>query len=187
MNIQYSFKSEGEEIPYYRFLYRNDFKQVLKVKGGRNYWFEDGTYLPEFIKEETLKQHDFGHNYPAFDKVMVLFIHWFEDLKRRDVDNYSYKPFIDVIRKLRIVDDDSWKEVSINTIGLLAKEGEKESVEMHVVPFAFYPEYLKSKHASLFNTNNFKKKSMQENTQKIDEFKEIQKKYNLTSGEGFFE
>lgn len=186
MNVQYLFKNDGEEIPYYRFLYRNDFKQVLKVSGVRNYWFKDGTYLPEFIKEETLKQHDFSDNYPAFDKTMILFIHWFEDLKRRDIDNYSYKPFIDVIRKLRIVEDDSWKEVSVTTIGLLAKEGDEESVEMHVIPFEYFPDYLKVKYASLFNSNNYKEKSMQHNTQKIDEFKEIQKKYNLTSGEEFF-
>ena len=95
MKPQFTFWVEGKDIPYYHFHYEKEFIEVLRIRG-RRYYFKDGTYLPEYIKEETLKQYDFDQDYPIFDKAMVLIFHSFTESIQRDLDNYSYKPFIDI-------------------------------------------------------------------------------------------
>src|SRR5690554_6137002 len=153
VEVQNTFMYQVNEIPYYKFIYkRNLIDIILKKQKGRRYYFSDGTYLPQYIGEETKKQFNFENNdFVTFDKAMIVIIHAFDDIRiPRDLDNYHYKPFIDVIRKLQIVSDDSWQEVALNTIGILEEE---ERIEIFVVPFSYYPEFINSNNRlkTLFN------------------------------------
>lgn len=151
---QHTFVYQDREIPYYHFIYKKNFTEIIgkRQKGRRRNYFSDGTYLPQYIGEETKKQFNFENNdFVTFDKAMIVIIHAFDDIRiLRDLDNYHYKPFIDVIRKLQIVSDDSWQEVALNTIGILEEE---ERIEIFVVPFSYYPEFINSNNRlkTLFN------------------------------------
>lgn len=153
MDYQNSFQIKGEVVPYYHFHYEKEFKEVIRIKNiqeknrSNRYYFKDGTYLPKFIRQETIKQYDFSSGYVSFGKVMIIIIHSFSDDIPKDLDNYHYKPFIDVIRKLKIVEDDSWQQVGITTLG---QHSEIESIDLYVVPYHFYVEFLCQKLSNLF-------------------------------------
>lgn len=151
MNIQNSFQVNGENIPFYHFYYEKEFSEVIrnkKISRKNSYYFKDGKYLPQFLAEETTKQFDFDSDYVAFEKAMFITIHAFSDFYTpRDLDNFNYKPFIDVIRKLKIVKDDTWKEVNTAHFGIYE---EKESVDLYVVPFQYTLPFLQYELNGLF-------------------------------------
>lgn len=158
MEFQYSFNLNGKFIPYYHFYYEKEFKEVLRIRQiqesypKNRYYFKDGTYLPQFISQETTEQFNFDSDYVTFERVMFLIIHRFaaDDDIPKDLDNYYYKPFIDVIRRLKIIDDDSWKQAGIMNI---AEYGEKESIDMYVVPYQYFIDFLKNELDFLFRKN----------------------------------
>ncbi|MFD2658461.1 MULTISPECIES: hypothetical protein [Gracilibacillus] len=172
MKTQYSFKNDdGKVIPFYKFSYQKDFSSVLRVrktKYNRQYLFADGTYLPQFISSETAKQFDFNSNYVVFEKAMLIIVHAFAGYNViSDLDNYTYKPFIDTIRKLKIIEDDTWRESSITNIGVLSEE---EKIDLYVVPFQHYIDFLIHELKYIF-TEDF-------NIQSIREKEEMEKLAN---------
>lgn len=157
LNFQCSFKVKEKDIPYYHFYYENKFTEVLRKAEIQSrtrenrYYFKDGTYLPQFISQETTKQFDFSSDYVTFKRAMIVIIHRFSDHILRDLDNYYYKPFIDVIKKLKIIEDDSWEHVGILNIGGFAEE--KENIEIFVIPFQYFVDFINQKLRFLFAGN----------------------------------
>lgn len=142
MDVQYTFKVNDKEIPYYYFIYQHEFDRTIRIKSlreRRNYTLFDGQYLPQYLTAETAKQFDFNQDYVVFQQAMIVILHSFDDNQSKDLDNFSYKPFIDTIRKTKIIRDDSWKEVSITKLGQYAEE---QRIELYVVPKQYYPEFL---------------------------------------------
>lgn len=153
MNYQYCFEIGNKTIPYYHFKYEKEFKEVLRIdklqrlNKGNRYYFEDGTYLPQFISQETQKQFDFQSNYVTFERVMMIIIHWFSDFIPKDLDNYYYKPFIDVFRRLKIIEDDSWKQVGIMNLGEYA---DNEKIDVYIIPYQYFNNFISQKLVYLF-------------------------------------
>ena len=156
MDYQYSFQIYGNTVPYYHFHYEKEFKEVIRIKNiqeknrSNRYYFKDGTYLPQFVNQETAKQFNFNSDYATFEKAIILIIHSFSDEVPKDLDNYYYKPFIDVIRKLKIIEDDSWEQAGITNLGSYA---DNECIDVYVVPYQFYIYFLSQKLDYLFNGN----------------------------------
>ncbi len=166
MDIQFCFEAhDGKTIPYYKFTYKYPFTKVLKTRNKRykrEYVLEEGMYLPEYIAKETTRQFDFNSNYVVFDKVMFVIVHGFAECKAiRDLDNYTYKPFIDTIRKLKVIDDDTWEESGITNIGV---ETSEELIDLYVVPYKYYIEFLKIELDHLF----YKKTKIQSVRDKLE-------------------
>lgn len=172
---------KDDYIPYYHFQYRKEFKDVLRIKAiqrsnRKRYYFKDGTYLPQYIAQETTKQFNFNSDYATFERVMIVIVHWFSDRIPKDLDNYHYKPFIDEIRRLKIIEDDSWENVGLTNIGGYA---DHEYIDLYVIPYQYYIEFLEMKLRHLF-----KKKYQISSIKEKSERKVI--KNNEFEDDGFF-
>ncbi|WP_157052515.1 RusA family crossover junction endodeoxyribonuclease [Ornithinibacillus contaminans] len=128
-----TFSFNGLEIPYYHLQYDGEFYQYLRLK---NRYLADGTRINSYFANETIKQIK---SLEPFDKAFMTIIHYFPDNRSRDLDNNYYKPIIDSIRKARIIEDDSWQNVSLLTLGDLA---DKEKIEVYVTPHEYAIEFL---------------------------------------------
>jgi hypothetical protein len=154
MNYQYNFVVNDKVVPYYHFKYEKEFKEVIRIRDIQEksrksrYYFKDGTYLPQYISQETTKQFDFQSNYVTFERVMIVIVHWFPDFFPKDLDNYYYKPFIDVFRRLKIIEDDSWKQVGVMNLGEYA---DKERIDIYIIPYQYFGDFITRELFHLFD------------------------------------
>ena len=127
----------GLEIPYYHFLYEGDFYKYLRIRN--NKYFGNGMRINEYFLTETFKQYDFNGEYTAFTKALMVIVHHFTDYTERDLDNNSYKPIIDAIRKTGIIENDSWYNLSLMMIG---DEAENEKIEAFIIPHEYTGDFM---------------------------------------------
>lgn len=143
------FEVDGKQIPYYYFIYDKNLHVLLRRK---NYWkaiqtkLEDGTYLIEYLMNETWKQFDDSENFYVFDRAFMLIIHYFSDNRIRDVDNFVYKPIIDCIKKTRIIKDDDFKNLALTTVG---QPDIKDCIEVYLIPFWYYGDFIQKEFYNL--------------------------------------
>lgn len=146
------FNHRGENIPYYHFTYEGEFYKYLRIRN--NKLLGNGTRINEFFVKKSFEQYEFNSDYYIFPKAVMIIIHYFDDLKNRDLDNNSYKPLIDGIKKTGIIEDDSWQNLSIMLIGSINKSGgSKEKIETILVPSQHFITFLSLK---ILSDNLFK-------------------------------
>lgn len=146
------FNHGGERIPYYHFTYDGEFYRYLRIRN--NKILGDGTRINEFFVKKSFEQYNFSGNYYIFPKAVMIIIHYFADFKKRDMDNNSYKPLIDGIKKTGIIQDDSWQDLSIMLIGGVNKSGvSEERIDSILVPSQYFIGFLSSE---ILSDNHFK-------------------------------
>src|SRR5699024_142081 len=78
-------------------------------------------------------------------KTAVIFAHFFKDTKTRDLDNRNKKYILDAIKRTGVLEDDSWRHVTLTDMAFL---DEGNHVQVFVVPEkiyqAFYEELNKN-------------------------------------------
>ncbi|MBA2176812.1 hypothetical protein H0266_18190 [Halobacillus locisalis] len=147
MKTQKTFKYNDENIPYYHFVYQGDFSHVIHRKK-RIPSHEDRikvknrTELASFLIDKTIEQFDFPNyqgDYPHFNEAVIVIIHSFTDLYTRDLDNFYYKPIIDVIKHTGIIKDDTWDSCSLTNFG---KNDTENKIQAFVIPHSYYPHFF---------------------------------------------
>src|SRR5699024_7409535 len=103
------------------------------------------------------------------EKQAVIFVHFFRDIKTRDLDNRNKKYILDAIKRTGILEDDSWRHVTLLDIAFL-DEGYNH-VQVFVVPEKIYPAFYKE-----LNKNHQK---FIENKRFEQQFEAFQKTYKL--------
>ena len=140
MNLNVNtFTTKGQAIPYYYFVYEGDFYKYLHIRN--NKYFGNGTRINEFFLNETFRQYDFSDTFTAFTKATMIIIHCFPDYTERDLDNNSYKPVIDAVRKIGIIENDAWYNLSLMLFG---DEAESEKIEAFIVPHEYTGNFITS-------------------------------------------
>jgi hypothetical protein len=134
---------KGLEVPFYHFVYEGDFYKYLRIRNNKN--FGNGMRINEYFLTETFKQYDFHGEFTAFAKAMMVIIHHFTDYTERDLDNNSYKPVIDAVRKTGIIENDSWFNLSLM---LLGDDAENENIEVFIMPHEYTTDFLFSNELS---------------------------------------
>lgn len=142
------FTFNGLEIPFYYFEYEGNFYQDIYRKNAK--YFHDGMRIKEFFANKTVEQLNSYSSKYTFRKAFMLIVHYFPDDRARDLDNYAYKPVIDSIRMTRVIEDDSWQNLSLFTLG---DSSETERLEVYVVPFQYTIEFLLSIVPEKFNVD----------------------------------
>lgn len=145
---------KGFEVPYYHFVYEGEFYKYLRIRN--NKYFGNGMRINEYFLTETFKQYDFHDEFIAFTKAMMVIIHNFTDYTERDLDNNSYKPVIDAVRKTGIIENDSWFNLSLM---LLGDEAENEKIEVFIIPHEYTAHFIFSNELSIIS-NLFKRPSI---------------------------
>src|SRR5699024_5359402 len=72
-------------------------------------------------------------------KTAVIFAHFFKDTKTRDLDNRNKKYILDAIKRTGVLEDDSWRLVTLSDIALL-DEGYNH-LQVFVLPKKIYPAF----------------------------------------------
>lgn len=144
--LHYLKLSEMEgEIPYYAFQYKgfnnSDLKlrtQSLRQNRQQIAKLDKGT-LREWFFNETHKQLDRTGDYYRFSKAVLIVIHHFSTSKQTDLDNYDYKYMIDAIKSMQIIEDDSFQNLDIYTLGVQDKE---DGLECFLIPKGYLSIFL---------------------------------------------
>lgn len=133
-------------IPYYHFIYEGDFYNYLRIKN--NKLLANGMRINQYFFKETYTQYKNSELDLKFEKALMILIHSFPDNQPRDLDNIQYKPVIDAIRKTKIINDDSWQNLSLMYLGSLS---EKEKIDVYLVPHTHVRNFLSSELNSYFS------------------------------------
>lgn len=148
-----SISVKGQNIPFYHFVFEGEFYKYLRIRNNR--LLGDGTRINEHFLKGSFEQYDFNNTYYVFSRAVMIIIHYFTDLSKRDLDNNSYKPVIDGIRKTGIIPDDNWQDLSLMVLGDIVSEiGAQERIEAFVVPHYYFIDFIASK---VIEPNIFKK------------------------------
>ncbi len=131
--------TKGLEIPYYHFLYEGDFYKYLRIRN--NKYLGDGSRINEYFLNNTFEQYDLDDTFIAFQRAMMIIIHYFKDYNERDLDNNSYKPVIDAIKKTGIIKDDAWYNLSLMFLG---NQNENEKIETIIIPHEYLSDFILS-------------------------------------------
>jgi hypothetical protein len=157
-----TFSVGGIDIPYYHFIYKGDFYKYLRIRN--NKLLGNGMRINEYFQKRAYEHYNFKSNELVFNKGLMIIIHYFRDLGKRDLDNNSYKPLIDGIKKTGIIKDDSWQDLSLMFIGAMVEENDEseERIETFVVPHEYSREFLFS---DTINPNIFLSRKLDTNVQ----------------------
>lgn len=114
---------ETTGIPVYHFSYEGMLPLYSSEKGYQK-------QLRDYYTQATIEA--LGQDRPQpFEQAILLICHFFQDLRVRDLDNRNRRHLINALRAAQIIEDDSWKKISVMEFGLLDSKG-KNHVEMFV-------------------------------------------------------
>lgn len=133
-------------FPYYKFIYEGFENKYLKLRAkslrAGSSRHTKSTEIPnyrEWFINETHKQLNISQDYYRFEKAICIIVHGFSSMQSTDLDNYDYKYVIDGVKSLQIIQDDSFKELSLLTVGVAS---ESDNLTCYVVPEEYVIEFL---------------------------------------------
>lgn len=102
---------------------------------------EYNSMVKQYYYSATFDGYDYSKlTLPVMEKATIVFVHYFNDMKIRDLDNRSRKYVQDAIRLTGIIKDDNWQNVWNLDIGFYDKN--KSHVQVYVVPTDNFPHFI---------------------------------------------
>src|SRR5699024_484020 len=132
--LVYQFSYHGALPPYQGMT-----KQYIKM-------MKDYYYMATLQSSDVLNIQEETHNPAWKGKNVIIFAHFFRDLKTRDLDNRNKKYILDAIKRTGVLEDDSWMHVTLTDMAFL-DEGHNH-VQVFVVPENMYPAFYEELHAN---------------------------------------
>ena len=159
------------DSPVYQFSYHGSLPPYEGMTKRYIKMMKDYYYMATLKSESVLDLEGEGQpEKPAQEeKAAVIFVHFFKDTKTRDLDNRNKKYILDAIKRTGILEDDSWRHVTLTDMAFL-DEGHNH-VQVFVVPEKIYPAFYKE-----LNKNHQK---FIENKRFEQQFEAFQKTYKL--------
>lgn len=86
--------------------------------------------ISDYYFQATISSYDFEGLQGIFDKVFIIYCHFFNDHQLKDLDNRNKKYIQDAIRHTRVLSEDNWELVSNVDVGFL---DDRNHVDVFVV------------------------------------------------------
>src|SRR5690625_1442145 len=104
-----------------------------------------------YYYRSTLDSFDYSKmQLPLMKQATIIFVHYFNDKKIRDLDNRNTKYIQDAIRLTGVIGNDDWQNVWNMNIGYY--DAEESHVQVYVVPtdnFTHFMNYLMENHEAM--------------------------------------
>ncbi|MEC1158694.1 hypothetical protein [Cytobacillus horneckiae] len=139
------------KMPYYEFNFIGDYYKSLRrlrKEPTKTIYLDNGERIDEHFLANAVRQIKDYKNQQRYEKSTLIIVHNFDSYDRKDFDNAYYKPIIDAIKKVRIIYDDSWLDISLMFLGSYSPE---EKITVFVVEHFYTIPFLNAKFNDYFN------------------------------------
>lgn len=84
--------------------------------------------IRDYYIQSTIQGMEWGKTNIQYKLAFICFVHFFPDMKIRDLDNRSRKWILDALRRTRLVANDDWQNTIILEKGLMDQENPRVEV-----------------------------------------------------------